>query len=103
VRRISAQISPNLPKTNCKENDLQKLKKNYCISLGVFFQNKALQAPFLPKFHPNLPKFPLTSLKKTTLKLDLHKKSALSFRVPFWLNQSAYSNFAQISTDFARF
>jgi len=61
VRRIFAQISPNLPEKYSKQNCLQK---NDCISFYVwhifsnqklgtfqtFFQINVLQAPFLPKF-----------------------------------------------------
>jgi len=36
VRRDFAQISPNLPEKNFKENDLQK--KNDCISVGAVLQ-----------------------------------------------------------------
>ena len=42
--------------------------------LGAFFQIKAFQASFLPRFHPNLPKFRLTWLKRTKWKHDLQKK-----------------------------
>jgi len=48
-------------------------KKNDCISLGPLFQMKALQAPFLPKFYQDLPKFPLTFPKRGKLKHDLQK------------------------------
>ena len=78
--------------------------KNDCISshVGCIFKNQSThQAPFLPKFPPNLPE----KNKKMTSK----KTSALSFWVPFLSNQSTYSdfvnlftNFAQISTDFSR-
>jgi len=73
VRRIFAQISPNLPDKNSKENDRQK---NWCISfhVGHIFQIKALQAPNLPKFPPNLSKFPLTCPKRTKWKHDHQKE-----------------------------
>jgi len=44
------------------------------VMLGAFFQMKALQASFLPKYPPNLPKFPLTCPKRTKQKYDLQKK-----------------------------
>jgi len=37
VRMIFAQTSLNLPEKSSKENDLQKIKKNYCISSHVGF------------------------------------------------------------------
>jgi len=49
VRRIFAQMFPNLSEKYYKDD----LQKN-----GTFFQIKALQAPFLPKFR-------LTFLKRT--------------------------------------
>jgi len=69
VRRIFAQISPNLPEKNSTENDLQKTTACHFMC-GAFFSIKALQAPFLPKFHPNLPKFLLTCPKRTEWKHD---------------------------------
>jgi len=59
--------------------------------LGAFFQIKALQAPLLPKFHPNFPK-----------KDDLQKKSALSFWVQFLWIQTTYNSFAKVFTHFAQ-
>jgi len=79
VRRIFAQITPNLPEKNSKENDLQKTT-TFHFMLGVFFQIKALQAPSLSKFPPNLPKFPQYGLsknmtsKKRKKRLHLHLK-----------------------------
>jgi len=65
--------------------------------LGAFFQIKALQAPFLPKFS-------LTCLKRTKQIRDLQKTA-----MPFLQNHTTCSDFAkvftrfsQISTDFAR-
>jgi len=59
VAKDFAQISTNLPEKYPKESDLQKINKNKkttaCLfMLGVFFQIKALQAPFLPKYPPKL-------------------------------------------------
>ena len=65
VRRNFAQISPNLPEKNSKENDLKKTTASH-FKLGAFFQFEALQAPFLSKF-------PLTCLKRTKEKHDLKK------------------------------
>jgi len=39
-----------------------------------FFQIKALQAPFLPNFPPNLPKFPLTCPKENWRNMTSKKK-----------------------------
>jgi len=47
-----------LPEKNSKENDLQKQTTAFHFMLGAFFQINALQAPFLPKFPPNLPTCP---------------------------------------------
>jgi len=59
VRRIFAQISPNLPDKNSKENDLQK---NWCISCGAHFSNQSTSStkfaqisPKLVQISPNLP------------------------------------------------
>jgi len=59
VRRIFAQISPNMPEKYSEENDLPKKKQKtnaFLSMLGAFFQIKALQAPFLPKFSLTCPK-----------------------------------------------
>jgi len=54
---------------------LQKTKTTaFHFVLGAFFQFKALQAPFLPKFPRNLHKFPLIFPKRTEWKHDLQKK-----------------------------
>jgi len=45
--------------------------------LGAIFKIKAHQAQFLPKFPPNLPKFPLTCPKKLKKKWPPKKTSAL--------------------------
>jgi len=42
--------------------------------LGAFFQIKALQAPFLPKFPPKLAQISPNLPKRATLKHDLQKK-----------------------------
>ena len=81
VWRIFAQISPNLPEKNSKENDLQK---NDYISSHVeciCLNQSTIQAPLL-----NLPKSPLTCPKRTKQKHDLWKKKKTSapwFWVPF--------------------
>jgi len=49
VQKIFAQISPNLPENNSKENDLNKKTTAFHFPLSAFFQIKALQTPFLPK------------------------------------------------------
>jgi len=72
VRRIFARISANLPEKNPKKMTSKK-NKNDRISLGAFFPVKAPQAPFLPKFHPSLPKFLLTCPKTIKLKHDFQK------------------------------
>jgi len=46
--------------------------------LGAFFQIKALQALFLPKLPPNMPKFPLTCPERTK-KHDLQIKNVCNF------------------------
>jgi len=46
LRRIFAQIFPNLPEKNPKEIELT----GKTTALVAFFQINALQAPFLPKF-----------------------------------------------------
>jgi len=58
-----AQIYRNVPEKNFKENHLKEWL-HFIPFRAHFFQNKALQAPFLSKFPPNLPKFPLTCPKK---------------------------------------
>jgi len=42
-----------------------------------FFQIKALQASFLPKFNPNMPKFPLTCPKENWRNMTSKKKKHL--------------------------
>jgi len=62
----------------------------FLFTLGTFFQLKALQAPFLPKFT-------LTFQESTTLKYDLQKKAcALTFLVPILQNLNTYSDFAKV-------
>jgi len=72
VRRVFAQISANLPEKNPK-----KMTSKKCISLGGFSHVKALQASFLPKFYPSLPKFFLTCPKTTKFKYDLQKNTLI--------------------------
>jgi len=76
VRRIFAQISPNLPKK------MTFKKRNEYISsrvgrLGAFFEIKALQVPLLPEFS--------LTCRKELKKHDFQTKKtpALSFWVPF--------------------
>jgi len=66
VRRNIAQISANLPDLNPKK----KTSKKQQHFTWRIFQIKALQAPFLPKFHPSFPKLLLTCPKTTKLKHD---------------------------------
>jgi len=54
VRRISAQISPNLPKTNCKENDLQKLKKKLLYFTGRIFSKQGTSSTIFAQISPKL-------------------------------------------------
>jgi len=71
-------------------------KKKGCISFWVhFFQIKAYQAPFLPKFLPNLPE------KKTTKKLPPKMRLHFNFGCHFILNQSTSSDFAKVFIHFA--
>jgi len=52
--------------TSKKINKNKKTKTmEFLFVLGVCFQIKALQEPFLPKYPPNLPTFPLTCPKRT--------------------------------------
>jgi len=54
VRRIFAQISPNLPETYSKENDLQK---NDCISVhvGRVFSNQSTSSTIFDQTCSNFP------------------------------------------------
>ena len=73
VRRILSKFSETCPK-NSKENDLKKWL--HFIPFGaLFFQIKALEAQFLPKFTPNLPKFPLTCPKKNWRNMTSKKRN----------------------------
>jgi len=73
VRRIFAQISPNVTKTDLQTNDYNSFHVQ-----GVFFQIKAIQAPFLPKCcHQKLAQISSNLRKSMTLKKT--KTSALCF------------------------
>ena len=61
-----AQISRNLPEKNSRENHLKEWL-HFILFRAHFFQIKALQAPFLPKF------------TLTCQKYDLQKKKRLHF------------------------
>ena len=71
--------------------------------LGAFFEIKAFQAPFLPKFHIIFPKW-------TKNKHDLHTKNVCTFVLGAIFAKSkhiekicdVFMHFTQISTDFAR-
>jgi len=78
VRRILAQISTNLPEKESKENDFHKKRLHF--TGRIVFQSEAVQAPCLPKFHQNFPKFPFNCPKITKLMHDFQKKQ---FWVPF--------------------
>jgi len=54
VRRIFAQISPNLPENYSKQNYLQK---NDCISfyVGRIFSNQSTSSTIFAQISPNLP------------------------------------------------
>jgi len=64
LRRIFAQIPQISPKNTPKKMTSKKMAA-FLFTLAAFFQITALQAPFLPKFSTNLPKFPLTYPKST--------------------------------------
>jgi len=76
VRRNIAQISANLPEIKSKENDLQK-QQHFTRRI---FQVKALQTPFLRKFHPSFPKLLLICPKTTKLKHDFQRKKHRHFQ-----------------------
>jgi len=104
---FSHKFPQTCPKKTPQKTTSKKTRLHFFSCWAHFLNQRTLQAPFLPKFSPNFPTFPLTCPK---YKLDLQiKTSALSFWVPFLWNQSTcrdfanvFTNFAQISTDFAR-
>jgi len=65
------RMLPKFPKKNSKENKTKKSTAFHSI-LGAFFQIKAFQAPFLPKF-------PLTCPKKNCKNMTSKKKERLHF------------------------
>jgi len=65
------QISRNFPEKNSKENDLKKMTA-FIPFWAHFFQIKALQAPFLPKF-------PLTCPKENRRNMTSEKTKRLHF------------------------
>ena len=73
-----SQISRNLPEKTLKKMTSKK-RLHFIPFWAHFFQIKALQVPFLPKFPPNLPKFSLTCLKKNWRNMSSNKKKHLHF------------------------
>ena len=76
VQRIFVQISPNLPEKTPMQMTSKKKSRNDWISFyfGRFFQMKALQTPFLPKFPLTCP----TNTKKIMMS-KIKKRKRLHF------------------------